>query len=88
MKEKYQKVIKIQGITKDAMEEILNFIYCGKIELNDSNVLNVLEAASIMQVLGIIEFLEKYLVRGVPRIFEKGRMRAINMLSGKICSSL
>ena len=61
MKEKYQKVVKIRGIKEDAMEEILEFVYCGKIQLNDNNVSNVLEAASIMQVLGTNNFFKKFI---------------------------
>jgi len=52
MKEQYNKDVKLSGLTPNALEEVLNFMYTEKITLSEANVADVLQAASLMLLTG------------------------------------
>ena len=55
MKEKYEKNIHIEGVTANAMELVLDFLYTTSIDLVEENVRDVLDAASLMRLSRTIE---------------------------------
>ena len=52
MREKYEKKIKIEGTTSTTMTQVLDFVYSSQIALTDENVLQLLDAFSLMQIKG------------------------------------
>ena len=50
MKEKFENTIKIVGVTAEAMENILEFLYTNNINLGEENIRETLEAAHLMQI--------------------------------------
>ena len=52
MKEKYDETVTFKGITAEAMNAILDFLYTETIVLTEENISDILHAASIMQIPG------------------------------------
>ena len=52
MKEQYNKDVLLSGVTPNALEEVLNYMYTEKITLSEANVADVLQAASLMLLTG------------------------------------
>ena len=52
MKEKYERNVKVGGVSSHTMEQILNYVYTARLDVNEHNVLNLLEAFSLMQIQG------------------------------------
>ena len=53
MKESKEDSVDLKGITADAMEHIIEFIYSGEMELDFYNLYEILNAASHLQVYNI-----------------------------------
>ena len=62
MKEKYEKTVDFQDITSEAMEILVDFMYTKEITLTEENVSDVLQAASMLQVVGEIDCLARFFV--------------------------
>ncbi|XP_076807799.1 kelch-like protein 36 isoform X1 [Clavelina lepadiformis] len=62
MREKYQDDIVLNGITKESMELLIEFIYTGRIVIKKENVCNLLSASDMLGVPDVrescLEFLE------------------------------
>ena len=61
MKEKYDKVIKIEDVTAKAMKEILKAMYDGEIDFTEDNLAEILHAASLMQVMCVLDVVVEYM---------------------------
>ena len=61
MKEKYDKVIKIEDVTAEAMKEILKAMYDGEIDFTEDNLAEILHAASLMQVTSVLDVAVEYM---------------------------
>ena len=55
MKEKYDKTITIKGINAHTFRAILDWIYTGKIELNEDNLDETLQAVSMLQLTDLFD---------------------------------
>ena len=55
MREKYQDDIVLNGITKESMELLIEFIYTGRIVIKKENVCNLLSASDMLGVPGRTE---------------------------------
>lgn len=79
MAEANQEDIVIKGLNVDALENLLNFAYTGKIRIDTSNVENLLIGANFLQITSVKEacatFMQKRLsgqnVLGIKRFAEK-----------------
>ena len=58
MKEKYEKTVKFRDVTWEAMKALVDFMYTEEITLTEENVSDILHAASMLQVVGEILFIE------------------------------
>lgn len=67
MKEQEMREIKLQGVTKAGLKNIIEFIYTSRVHLNIANLQDTLEAANFLQVLPVLRFCNQLLsseVRG------------------------
>ncbi|XP_033097401.1 kelch-like protein diablo [Anneissia japonica] len=55
LRECREKVIELKDLDSDAVDAIVNFMYTTKIELNESNVQNILIGASLFQMENLLE---------------------------------
>lgn len=66
MKEKQESSIKIQDITYEALEEMLRFMYCGKVEkLDQKNVGCLLSAAEKYQIIYLKDICVEFLIKNL-----------------------
>ncbi|XP_043927427.1 kelch-like protein 9 [Protopterus annectens] len=56
MKEQGLTCIKLQGLSEAGLKGIVEFIYTGQLALNMDNLQDILEAASFLQILPILDF--------------------------------
>ena len=57
MKEKHERDIQIEGVTANAMDLILNFLYTTTVDLVEESVEEVLEAASLLHISRKFKFI-------------------------------
>lgn len=50
LRESHDETVKKPNINPDVFLEVLRFVYCGKVQLNSSNVIEILEASSEMDL--------------------------------------
>ncbi|XP_062906772.1 kelch-like protein 9 isoform X2 [Mobula hypostoma] len=76
MKEQELNSIKLHGISKIGLKNIVEFIYTSKLALNVDNLQDILEAASFLQILPILEFCKELLISqvSVENCVEFGRI--------------
>ncbi|XP_072369859.1 kelch-like protein 13 isoform X1 [Scyliorhinus torazame] len=65
MKEQELMLIKLHGVSKIGLKNIIEFIYTSKLSLNMDNLQDILEAASFLQMLPILEFCKELLISQV-----------------------
>ncbi|XP_048459087.1 kelch-like protein 13 isoform X2 [Rhincodon typus] len=65
MKEQEQMSIKLHGVSKIGLKSIIEFTYTSKLSLNMDNLQDILEAASFLQIMPIIEFCKEFLISQV-----------------------
>ncbi|XP_006007819.1 kelch-like protein 13 [Latimeria chalumnae] len=65
MKEQELKCINLHGVTGTGLRNIIEFIYTGKLSLQMDKLQDVLEAASFLQVLPILDFCKELLISQV-----------------------
>ncbi|XP_041066522.1 kelch-like protein 9 isoform X1 [Carcharodon carcharias] len=65
MKEQELMSIKLHGISKTGLKNIIEFIYTSKLSLNMDNLQDILEAASFLQIMPILEFCKELLISQV-----------------------
>ncbi|KAG5843888.1 kelch-like protein 35 [Anguilla anguilla] len=62
MQESRQPLVQLQGVTAQAMENLLNFMYVGKVDVDEENVESVFRAADLLGVTMLskacVQFLE------------------------------
>ena len=65
LKEKYHNPVQINGVDGKAVKALVDFLYCGEVEINDENVMELLAASDYLQVgevkLFCFEFLKSIL---------------------------
>nr|XP_057938927.1 kelch-like protein 9 [Doryrhamphus excisus]XP_057938928.1 kelch-like protein 9 [Doryrhamphus excisus] len=61
MREQEMREIKLHGVTKSGLKNILDFIYTSKVNLDMSNLQDTLEAANFLQVLPVLTFCNQLL---------------------------
>ena len=61
MKEKKEGVIRLQETTKAVMEEVLEYMYTGHVDINDHNVFGLLEMADFLVVLSLKKLTSDFL---------------------------
>ncbi|XP_055335279.1 kelch-like protein diablo isoform X2 [Paramacrobiotus metropolitanus] len=61
MSESEQSIVNIQEVDAEAVETIINFAYSGRLKIDVDNVQSLLQAASLLQVPGILEKCCKFL---------------------------
>ncbi|XP_043556881.1 kelch-like protein 13 isoform X1 [Chiloscyllium plagiosum] len=62
MKEQELMSIKLHGVSKVGLKSIIEFSYTSKLSLNMDNLQDILEAASFLQIMPIIEFCKEFLI--------------------------
>ncbi|XP_067849060.1 kelch-like protein 13 isoform X2 [Heptranchias perlo] len=65
MKEQELMSIKLHGVSKIGLKNIIEFIYTSKLSLNMDNLQDTLEAASFLQIMPILEFCKELLISQV-----------------------
>ncbi|KAM3862193.1 kelch-like protein 9 [Diretmus argenteus] len=61
MREQDMREIKLHGVTKTGLKNIIDFIYTSSVSLNMSNLQDTLEAANFLQVLPVLSFCNQLL---------------------------
>ena len=61
MKEKKEGVIRLEETTKVVMEEVLEYMYTGHVDINDHNVFGLLEMADFLVVLSLKKLTSDFL---------------------------
>ncbi|KAM4608738.1 kelch-like protein 9 [Polymixia lowei] len=61
MREQEMKEIKLHGVTKAGLKNIIDFIYTARVNLNMANLQDTLEAANFLQVLSVLGFCNELL---------------------------
>ena len=61
MKEKKEGVIRLEETTKAVMEEVLEYMYTGHVDINDHNVFGLLEMADFLVVLSLKKLTSDFL---------------------------
>ncbi|XP_054644244.1 kelch-like protein 9 isoform X2 [Dunckerocampus dactyliophorus] len=61
MREQEMTEIKLHGVTKSGLKNILDFIYTSKVNLDMSNLQDTLEAANFLQVMPVLAFCNQLL---------------------------
>ncbi|XP_041128361.1 kelch-like protein 13 [Polyodon spathula] len=64
-KEQELKTIKLQGLSRVGLKNIIDFIYTGKVALNMDNLQDTLEAASFLQIMPVLDFCKELLTSEV-----------------------
>lgn len=67
MREQEMREIKLHGVTKTGLKNIIDFIYTSKVSLDMGNLQDTLEAANFLQVMPVLSFCNQLLsseVRG------------------------
>ena len=67
MREQEMREIKLHGVTKSGLKNIIDFIYTSKVSLDMGNLQDTLEAANFLQVMPVLRFCNQLLsseVRG------------------------
>ena len=62
LKESSQNHVHLKGVTADVLENILNFLYSGSLRLDLSNLGDVLNAASHLQVTALLRLCSDYMI--------------------------
>ncbi|XP_069059094.1 kelch-like protein 9 isoform X2 [Pleurodeles waltl] len=65
MKEEHQQTIQLLGVSGAGLRHIIEFIYTAKLALSMDNLHDVLEAASFLQIMPILDFCTELLVSEV-----------------------
>lgn len=65
MREQGMKEIKLHGVTKQGLKNIIDFIYTSKVSLDMGNLQDTLEAANFLQVMPVLKFCNQLLSREV-----------------------
>ncbi|TNN47164.1 Kelch-like protein 13 [Liparis tanakae] len=71
MREQEMREIKLHGVTKAGLKNIIDFIYTSSVRLDMSCLQDTLEAANFLQVLPVLSFCNELLsseVRGGARL--------------------
>ncbi|XP_062569949.1 kelch-like protein 40a [Saccostrea cucullata] len=55
VKESTDNVVPIHGISKDAMESLLDYMYSGRLNLTNENVQNVFSASNFLEMLEVVD---------------------------------
>ena len=50
MKERYESIANVQGISNEVFKMVLEFMYTGSIQLNENNVMDILLASDYLQI--------------------------------------
>lgn len=61
MREQEMREIKLHGITKTGLKNIIEFIYTSKVVLDMGNLQDTLEAANFLQVMPVLSFCNQLL---------------------------
>lgn len=69
MREQEMREIKLHGVTKSGLKNIIDFIYTSKVSLDMSNLQDTLEAANFLQVMPVLSFCNQLLSREVRDSF-------------------
>lgn len=67
MREQEMSEIKLYGVTKLALKNIIDFIYTSKVSLDMGNLQETLEAANFLQVMPVLKFCNRLLISEVRR---------------------
>eukprot|EP00066_Takifugu_rubripes_P022588 XP_011611854.1 PREDICTED: kelch-like protein 9 isoform X1 [Takifugu rubripes] len=62
MKEREMSEIKLHGVTKLGLKNIIDFIYTSKVSLDMGNLQDTLEAANFLQVMPVLRFCNRLLI--------------------------
>ncbi|XP_029348789.1 kelch-like protein 9 isoform X1 [Echeneis naucrates] len=61
MREQEMREIKLHGVTKSGLKNIIDFIYTSKVNLDMNNLQDTLEAANFLQVMPVLSFCNQLL---------------------------
>jgi kelch-like protein 9/13 len=61
MREQDMREIKLHGVSKTGLKNIIEFIYTSRLSLSMTNLQDTLEAANFLQVLPVLGFCNKLL---------------------------
>lgn len=60
--------IKLHGVSKTGLKNIIEFIYTSRLSLSMANLQDTLEAASFLQILPVLDFCKVFLISGVRNL--------------------
>lgn len=69
MREQEMREIKLHGVTKLGLKNIIDFIYTSKVSLDMGNLQDTLEAANFLQVMPVLKFCNELLSNEVRPLF-------------------
>lgn len=69
MREQEMREIKLHGVTKLGLKNIIDFIYTSKVSLDMGNLQDTLEAANFLQVMPVLKFCNELLSNEVRLFF-------------------
>ena len=62
MKERYQQTVEVKQVDEKSMKIVIDYIYTGRIDINNENVMNLLSAADYLQLEDVKEFCFEFLL--------------------------
>nr|CAB3259452.1 kelch-like protein 12 [Phallusia mammillata] len=89
MKEKYSQTVRLNEVSADVFEQVLDFIYTGKIMLTDNNVNDIMKTASLLLVENLLNIIGEYLAETLDSINalqlrETSRLFSLHKLEEKV----
>jgi kelch-like protein 9/13 len=61
MREQEMEEIKLHGVTRAGLKNVIDFIYTSRVNLNMANLQDTLEAANFLQVMPVLGFCNQLL---------------------------
>ena len=62
MKERYEQTVEVKQVDEKSMKIVIDYIYTGRIDINNENVMNLLSAADYLQLEEVKEFCFEFLI--------------------------
>lgn len=83
MREQEMREIKLHGVTKTGLKNVIDFIYTSKVSLDMRNLQDTLEAANFLRVMPVLSFCNQLLSSGVrfdsTVISQRSRLRLVSI---------
>ena len=88
MREQEMREIKLHGVTKLGLKNIIDFIYTSKVNLDMVNLQETLEAANFLQVMPVLSFCNQLLSSEVRERMMMHKFRSLKLQDRSKCSTV